>query len=71
MSLLLLPDDLVNFDANVSPKVSCWRLVHDGTNVIGLFESAGETITRYILYCGTKEECDGEIARLGLVPLPD
>ena len=64
----LLPKDLTptEFEANVSPREKCYRLVHDGRTVIALFESVGETSTRNELFCGTREECDAEIARLGL-----
>ena len=42
---------------NVSPAVSCFRLVHDGKKVLSLFESAGSTHTINTLFCGTAEEC--------------
>jgi len=40
--------------------------VHDGKTVLMLFESDGETQTAYELFCGTLEECQKEIDRLGL-----
>jgi hypothetical protein len=53
---------------NQSPRQACCRLVHDGKNVVALFESEGVTSTKNRLFCGTKEECEAEIARLGLAP---
>lgn len=48
------------------PNIS-WRLVHDGTDVLALFESGGTTETIHTLFeADTKEACDAEIARLGL-----
>jgi len=55
---------------NTSPASDCWRLVHDGTKVIALFRSTGITSTVNTLYCGTEDECEAEIARLNLTPLP-
>lgn len=54
------------FQANRSPKVDCWRLVHDGSAVLALFQSAGETTTRQNLFCGTLDECNAEITAKGL-----
>lgn len=56
----------VQFECNVSPRKECYRLVHDGKRVLSLFSSVGLTHTRNELFCGTQEECDAEIARLGL-----
>jgi hypothetical protein len=43
-----------------------WKLVHDGTNII-FFEQTDKSIsTQSILFVGTREECEAEIARLGL-----
>ena len=43
-----------------------WKLVHDGTNII-FFEQTNKSIsTQSILFIGTQEECEAEIARLGL-----
>ena len=53
---------------NQSPRQACYRLVHDGKNVLALFESEGVTSTKNRLFCGTKEECEAQIARLGLAP---
>ncbi len=49
-----------------------WRLVHDGTDVLALFESNGFTETIHTLFeADTKEECEAEIGRLGLNPLQE
>ncbi len=57
---------------NASPSVLCWRLVHDGTKVIALFQSAGDTWTKQDLFCATTQaDCLAEIARLGLAYTPD
>ena len=43
-----------------------WKLVHDGINII-IFEQTEKSIsTQNVLFVGTQEECDAEIARLGL-----
>ena len=43
-----------------------WKLVHDGINII-IFEQTDQSIgTQNTLFVGTREECDAEIARLGL-----
>ena len=50
---------------------AAWRLVHDGKNVIALFESAGVTETIHALAeFPTKAEAEAEITKLGLIPLP-
>ncbi len=44
-----------------------WKLVHDGPNII-FFEQTNKSIsTQSILFVGTKEECEEEISRLGLI----
>ena len=49
-----------------------WRLVHDGTQVVQLFESDGITETPINLFIAeTEAECQAEIDRLGLTPLPE
>lgn len=57
---------------NISPAEPCWRLVHDGTNIIAdPFEvtTHATTMTKYPLFCAdTKEECAAEITRLNLAP---
>lgn len=62
-------DTLVNFNES-SPKLTT-RLVHDGSQVIALFESDGITWTKNAMFCGTLAECDAEIAARKLKPLPD
>lgn len=47
------------------------RLIHDGSKVIGLFESTGITHTKNTLFLGTKAECIAEAQRLGLTGLDD
>jgi hypothetical protein len=49
-----------------------WRLIHDGIQVVELFESAGITETPINLFISTTEaECQAEIDRLGLTPLQE
>ena len=44
-----------------------WKLVHDGINII-IFKHTDKSIsTQNVLFVGSQEECDAEIARLGLV----
>jgi len=44
-----------------------WKLIHNDIDVI-FFEETDKVIsTQEKLFVGTKEECDAEIARLGLV----
>ena len=55
----------------VSPRQKCWRLAHDGVQVIAKFETSGETWTIGSLFCATEEkEIDEEVKRLGLKELP-
>ena len=43
-----------------------WKLIHDGINII-IFEQTDKSIaTQSTLFVGPQEECDLEIARLGL-----
>lgn len=43
-----------------------WKLVHDGINII-IFEQTDKSIsTQNVLFVGTQEECDAEIARIRL-----
>ena len=43
-----------------------WKLVHDG-NIIILFEQMDKTLgTQFNLFVGTQDECNAEIARIGL-----
>ncbi len=60
----------MTFNVNVIEKGSCWRLVHDGKEVLDLFESDGETSSINILFAGTENECLAEIERLGLIYNP-
>lgn len=61
-----------NDGVKVSAKELSWRLVHDGTKVISLFESPGVTQTKHNLFVApTKEECEQEISKLSLTPLPE
>jgi hypothetical protein len=55
---------------NTSPRTDCWRLVHDGTKVLALFQSTGITQTINNLFCGTEAECQAKITELHLTPLP-
>jgi len=51
--------------------INSWRLIHDGTKVIGLFESAGVTESIYeVEEFSTKAAADARITELKLVPLP-
>jgi len=51
-------DDDEETAINTSPSNKCWRLVYDGTTVMALFESEGETWTINNLFCAeTKQEC--------------
>ena len=47
--------------------ITCWRLIHDNKKVLKLFRGNGKTSTPHELYAGTKEECEAEIKRLGLI----
>lgn len=55
---------------NTCPASDCWRLVHDGTNVIALFHSTGKTSTINNLFTGTQDECNAQITALGLTVPP-
>lgn len=53
-------------------KELSWRLVHDGVNLIALFESSGITGTKNTLFeAATRDECVAEAQRLGLVGLDE
>lgn len=54
------------FIANESPKIQCWRLLHDGTTALYFAESDNVITTLRNLFCGTQAECQAEIDRLGL-----
>lgn len=52
---------------NISKPEKSWRLVHDGVNVLDLFESTGETSTINNLFCAPNRKAAlAEIKRLGL-----
>lgn len=56
---------------NVVPPGRCWRLVHDGSQIIQFFESKGTTESIHTIFtAATQAECETEIARLGLTPIP-
>jgi hypothetical protein len=57
--------------AYVSPHEKCWRLVHDGKNVLELFEGEGNTRCIHKMFCATEQECLDEIARLKLEYTPE
>ena len=51
--------------------INSWRLIHDGTKVIHLFESAGVTESIYeVEEFSTKAAAEARITELKLVPLP-
>lgn len=53
-------------------KEQSWRLVHDGVNLVALFESEGITGTKNTLFeAATRDECVAEAQRLGLVGLDE
>ena len=46
---------------------TAWKLVYDGSTII-FFDATEKAIsTQSVLFIGTKDECEAEIARLGLV----
>jgi len=46
---------------------TAWKLVYDGSTIIFYDQTEKAISTQSVLFVGTKEECDAEIARLGLV----
>ncbi len=56
----------LSWDCNTIEAGMCWRLAHDGVNIIALFESDGETGSIFTLFEGTEQECLNEIIRLNL-----
>jgi hypothetical protein len=46
---------------------TAWKLVYDGSTIIFYDETEKSISTQSVLFVGTKDECDAEIARLGLV----
>ena len=59
----------------ISPNEHGWafdestacKLVYDGITIIFFDETEKAISTQSVLFVGTKDECDAEIARLGLV----
>jgi len=45
---------------------TAWKLVYDGSTII-FYETEKAISTQSVLFVGTKDECEAEIARLGLV----
>jgi hypothetical protein len=46
---------------------TAWKLVYDGITIIFFDETEKAISTQSVLFVGTKNECDAEIVRLGLV----
>jgi len=46
---------------------TAWKLVYDGSTIIFFDETEKSISTQSVLFVGTKDECDAEIARLALV----
>jgi hypothetical protein len=46
---------------------TAWKLVYDGITIIFYDETEKAISTQSVLFVGTKDECEAEIARLGLV----
>jgi hypothetical protein len=46
---------------------TAWKLVYDGRTIIFFDETEKAISTQSVLFVGTKDECDAEISRLGLV----
>lgn len=59
-----------NINGNLINKTDAdlsWRLVHNGSRVISLFQSSGITHTAHSIFlANTKEECQTEIYALNL-----
>ena len=57
--------------ADAPESGTVWRLVHDGVQVLDLFETSGQTDSIHrIADFGTIEEAEAEIATLGLIYQP-
>lgn len=56
-----------NEDGWAFDESSAWKLVYDGNTIIFFDETEKAISTQSVLFVGTKDECDAEIARLGLV----
>lgn len=63
--------EVIFADIMESPPELCWRLSHNGRQVIDLHEGTEITGAPQLFCATTKEECLAEIERLGLIPLPD
>ena len=49
-----------------------WRMIHDGTSIVGIFQSSGITETQLSLFiAATEDECHAEANKLGLVTIPE
>lgn len=49
-----------------------WRLIHNGSNILALFQSEGITETKNTIFEGeTRDECVAEAQRLGLPGLDE
>ena len=46
---------------------TAWKLVYDGITIIFFDETEKAISTQSVLFVGTKDECDAQIAQLGLV----
>ena len=46
---------------------TAWKLVYDGSTIIFYDKTERAISTQSVLFVGTKDECEAEIARLGLV----
>lgn len=58
-------------EVNEVGPTNSWRLIHNDSDVLDLFESPGYTQTIFTIFeSTTKEACEAEIVRLGLKPLP-
>ena len=56
-----------NGDGWAFDESTSWKLVYDGSTIIFFDETEKAISTQSVLFVGTKDECDAEIARLGLV----
>ena len=46
---------------------TAWKLVYDGITIIFYDKTEKAISTQSVLFVGTEDECEAEIARLGLV----
>ena len=59
-------------EVRTTGPVKSWRLVHDGTKVLHLFESEGFTSTIWELEeFNSKEAAEARVVELKLIPLVD